>query len=315
MKAMNEILLVGTGQMGMEYAKTLQVLKRPFIAVGRGQKSSQRFSKETGVEAVAGGIDAWLVQSKHVPHTAIVSVSENELGRTAMSLLSKGISSMLIEKPGGFTPQEIRKVGIAAKKRRAKVYVAYNRRFYASVQAVEPLIRKDGGITSLNFEFTEWSHVIRTLQKAKGVKERWFLHNSTHVIDLAFFLAGQPKSMTTYHGGKLPWHPSGSRFAGAGVTTKGALFSYQANWGAPGRWGLDILTNKHRFIFRPLEKLQVQNIGSVQVEEVPIRDENDTKFKPGLLKQVESFLTHHKRLCSIDEQISHLGTYQKINRE
>ena len=40
------------------------------------------------------------------------------------------------------------------------------------------IIAEDNGVTSFNFEFTEWSHEIEKLEKAPGVKENWFLANS-----------------------------------------------------------------------------------------------------------------------------------------
>ena len=71
---------------------------------------------------------------------------------------------------------------------------------------------------------------------------------------------------------------------------KNALFSYHANWEAPGRWSVEILTPKHRLYFKPMETLQIQEIGSVAVNPVQIDDTLDKEFKPGLYLQVKSFL-------------------------
>ena len=61
--------------------------------------------------------------------------------------------------------------------------------------------------------------------------------------------------------------------------TQVPLFSYQANWNAPGRWGIEILTSQHRLYLRPMEKLQIQNTGSVDISEVEIDDQLDKEFK------------------------------------
>lgn len=45
--------------------------------------------------------------------------------------------------------------------------------------------------------------------------------------------------------GQLTWHKDGCIYTGAGIATSGALFSYQANWAAPGRWSVEIITDKH----------------------------------------------------------------------
>jgi hypothetical protein len=90
--------------------------------------------------------------------------------------------------------------------------------------------------------------------------------------------------------GGLDWHPSASVFNGAGITDTGALFSYHANWEAPGRWSVEVLTKEHRLILRPLEELQVQNLGSVSVEKMEIADKLDKSYTPGFYRETESFL-------------------------
>ncbi|MBI4234997.1 Gfo/Idh/MocA family oxidoreductase [Candidatus Peregrinibacteria bacterium] len=306
------IILVGTGPMAVDYAKVLKALKCKFLAIGRGETSTKKFTEETGHEARAGGIEKWLKENPKKSVTAIVAVTENELGKVTLALMKNGYRKILVEKPGGASLQEIDKVAHAAKTHGAKVYVAYNRRFNSSTQKAREIIRKDGGVKSFNFEFTEWSHVIKDLKKAPGVKEHWFIHNSSHVVDLAFFLGGNPKKISSYTAGKLPWHPAAAIFAGAGISEKGALFSYQANWQSPGRWGVEILTKKHRLIFRPLEQLQIQEIGSVGINPVEIDNKLDLNFKPGLYKEVQSFLGKNEDLCMISEQQRNLTFYKTI---
>lgn len=312
-KQHDQVLLVGTGPMAIEHAKVLKALGQNFIAIGRGQESAKKFEESTGVNPVTGGIYTWLESNKiHARMPAVVAVSEEELGNVTIALIKNGFKKILVEKPGGFDSQQIKEIAQLSEKNSAKIYIAYNRRSYASVKRAQQFIKEDGGVTSFNFEFTEWSHVIAPLKKAPGVKERWFLHNSTHVIDLAFFLGGFPKHLTTFVHGSLPWHPEGSIFAGAGISTSGALFSYQANWEAPGRWGVEILTKKRRLIFRPMESLQVQQIGSVKIEPVEIDTSLDTNFKPGLYLQMETFLSESPDLCIITEQSKHVDVYDKF---
>ncbi len=310
---MGDILLVGAGPMTIEYAKVLRSLSVDMTVVGRGSGSAVAFKEATGVAVHEGGVDAWLARNAVLPSHAIVAVGERSLGATALLLLDRGVKNLLVEKPGGATVDEIGQVHRMARERGAQVFVAYNRRFYASVLSAEEIIREDGGVTSFNFEFTEWSHVIKDLTKEPGVKEHWFLHNSTHVIDLAFFLGGSPREISCFSGGALPWHPAGSIYTGAGVSERGALFSYQANWEAPGRWGVEVLTKRHRLIFRPLEKLQIQKIGSVAIEPVTIDDALDTSYKAGLYRQTQAFLSgDRKRLCAIQEQAAIVETYRRM---
>lgn len=288
---MTQVLLVGAGIMAQSYAKVLQAQAVQTIVVGRGDASAAAFKESTGMDVVTGGLARFLAQNRSLPDAAIIAVGVDELARSTEALLQRGIRRILVEKPAGLDAAEVGALAALAAARQAQVYVGYNRRFYASTRAARDIIAADGGVTSFNFEFTEWSHVIEPLSVPQIVKERWFLANSTHVVDLAFFLGGKPREMSSYVAGALAWHQAAAVFAGAGVTHAGALFSYQANWAAPGRWSVEMLTRAHRLIFRPMEQLHIQQIGSVAVNKVDIADHLDTAFKPGVYLQVEAFLS------------------------
>lgn len=312
MHSENNILLIGTGYMGREYAKVLKAQKVNFTVIGRSKESTENFKKETGIETVPGGIEKWLKSNKP-PKTAIIAVTEDMLGKATLALLKSGVKNILVEKPGGFNTKEIIKVSNESKKRRAFVYVGYNRRFYSSTQKSLEIIKQDGGVSSFNFDFTERSYIVEELKQSSRIKNEWFLHNSTHVIDMAFFMGGWPKKITALKKGWLKWHPSGSVYSGTGLSEKGALFSYHADWSSAGRWSIEIMTTKNKLIFRPLEKLQIQKYGSMAIEDVPLDDKLDIDFKPGIYKQVEMFLNNPLGLLTIEEQVRHLETYTKIN--
>jgi hypothetical protein len=141
----------------------------------------------------------------------------------------------------------------------------------------------------------------------------WFVANSTHVVDMAFFMGGFPKEIKSFSRGGVDWHPASSIYTGAGVSEQGALFSYCANWTSPGRWSVEMLTDNYRFIYKPLEKLQIQKKGSVAVEGYDIDDQLDQTYKPGLFKQVEAFLMKEESsLCTIDEHYGHMSLYNNI---
>jgi len=228
-------------------------------------------------------------------------------------LLTYGVKRILVEKPAGLTLDEIQELSEAATQCNAEIYVAYNRRFFSAVTMAQKIIKKDGGVESFNFEITEWGHEIEKISKGKGVKENWFLGNTTHVVDLAFFLGGAPRDIKCFTASGTSWHKRSANFAGAGVSQKGALFAYHGNWNAPGRWSVEMLTRKHRLIFRPIEKLQIQKLGSVLIEEVEIDDTLDVRFKPGLYRQLESFFKGDvSQLCSIQTHAKNCEYYNKM---
>jgi predicted dehydrogenase len=300
----NDIWLIGTGQMSVDYANVLKALGVPFTVIGRGENNCRIFKEKTGILAISGGVQKYIENKKSkVPKKAIIAVNVEELKNSCIFLVNNHIKEILLEKPGVAYQYEIKELSEAAKENKAIILLAYNRRFYASVLKAEEIIKQDGGVTSFNFEFTEWSHLIRGMNKTEADFHNWFLGNSTHVVDLAFYLGGKPIEIKAFTKGGLNWHPASSVFAGAGISDTGALFSYHANWEAPGRWVLELLTKSHRLIFKPLEKLQVQDIGSILENMVAIDDQLDNNFKPGLYLQTKAFLEgNYTRFCDIQLQ-------------
>lgn len=315
-----KVLLVGVGYMGLEYYKVLQAMRCDVIAVGRGTEKADNFYRETGCNVITGGVESLKENDVKDVDYAIVATSVDALKETCISVLRLGIKNILLEKPAGVNYEEIKEISDVSQAQGAKVYVAYNRRFYASTEKVLEIIKEDGGLRDMHFEFTEWGERVRPSveNKSEKVRESWFLANSTHVVDLAWFFGGEPKEMCSYvkKDESLDWHKSGCIYSGAGITQKGVLFSYQADWNAPGRWALELMTHKHRLYLKPMETLQIQKLNSVAVEPCEIEDELDTKFKPGLYKQVESFLKNIEdgKKITIQQQLKHMDIYAKMER-
>ena len=310
---LHDTWLVGTGNIAVDYAKVLAAQNILFTPIGRGEDSASVFTEKSGLPAVTGGLDS--VLEKSVPVTAIVTVGVKELANATLTLIKKGTRRILLEKPGGIDRTEIGQVACAAKEKNAEVLIAYNRRFYSSVLAAEDIIKQDGGVTSFNFEFTEWLHLLRN-KEGFGNSSNLFLANSSHVMDMAFFLGGFPKTMSCFaiNEGDILDKCSARIYSGVGVSNNGALFSYQANWGSAGRWSVEVLTRNHRLIFRPLEQLHVMNVGSVLVEKMDIDDTLDIDFKPGLYREVKAFFTGEQkyRFPTIHDQYENCDIYAKM---
>ena len=299
----DKIWIVGAGSMTREYIKVLTALNYDTLVIGRREDNCQKIKEEFGCETISSGLTNFLLDNPSLPKKAIVAVGIEALKDVTVELLNYGVKEILLEKPGVAYTSEINDLVNLANQQKAQVLLAYNRRFYASVLKAEQLIKEDGGVSSFNFEFTEWSHTIRNLEKTKAEHHNWFLGNSTHVIDTAFYLGGKPEKISCYYKGGLDWHPKSSNFCGSGISIEGALFSYHADWETPGRWVIEILTKKRRLIFKPMECLQVQNLGSVAVNPVEIDDILDKEYKPGIYLQTKAFIEgEYNRFCTINDQ-------------
>ncbi|OOE93156.1 myo-inositol 2-dehydrogenase [Salinivibrio sp. AR640] len=307
------IWLVGAGLMSVDYAKVLDAQQRDYIVIGRGQLSADKFTAKTGKEVVVGGLTQYVASSPEIATHAIVSVGVEQLFETTKLLIQCGVKSILVEKPGAITLPNIKSLVELASRFNADVYIAYNRRFFASVLELKKRILAEGGVRSFNFEFTEWAHVIGKLDKPKSVLDKWFLANSSHVADLAFFLGGKPKELSSFTKGNLTWHSSSSVFAGAGLSELGAVFSYCANWESAGRWSVEVLTSENRYVLRPMEVLQVQQRGTISLNDVDINDNLDVEYKPGLYKQTKTFIRGDRSdLCRLEEQLELFPLYERM---
>ncbi len=309
----NDTWLIGAGLMAKEYAKILKELGVEFSVIGRGEASAKAFEEEFKVPVFVGGLDLALESTTDFPKYAIVASNVEVLMDNCLALLKHNVKEILVEKPAGLDSREVKLICDKANETSANVYVAYNRRYFASTLKANEIIKEDGGVKSFNFEFTEWSHVIGKLDKPKKVFENWFMANSSHILDMAFYLGGNPKKMNCYTNGTTEWYKKASNFAGAGTTDNDALFSYKANWNSPGRWSVEVLTKDHKLILCPLEKLKIQRIGSVAIEDVEIDDELDQKFKPGLFLQTRIFLNGNRaELLSINKHYERMLVFEHI---
>lgn len=310
---MDKIWIVGAGGIAIEYAKVLKALNREFIVIGRGPESAEKFRDAIGVEPIIGGLEKYLLERPAAADYVINCVRASDLCKTNILLMKYGIKNILSEKPC-FYPQELDDISKAAEEYKSRLFVAYNRRFYASVLRAEEIIKEDGGLLSFNFEFTEWKHIFDQM-KNPAIKElnNLFVGNSSHVVDLAFFLGGEPKEIVCFQNGTVGWHTP-ANFAGAGITKEGVLFNYCANWNAPGRWAVELLTEKHRLYLKPMEQLQQQDKGSVKIYPLEIDDYLDKEYKPGFFLETKAFLEGDAtRLCTLEQQLSHMNEiYSKI---
>jgi predicted dehydrogenase len=311
---MKNIWLIGAGAMAQDYIKVLNDLDVNLTVISRSENSAKLCEEKTSQKVIVGGLDKFLLKKPTLSEHAIVSVGVEKLYEITKQLLEYGVKNILVEKPGAMIQNEFDELTILAKAKNANVLIAYNRRFFASTLKAQEIIKNDGGVTSFNFEFTEWSHIIEPIIKADGVKEKWFLANSTHVVDMAFYLGGNPKEINIFASGGVSWHPSASNFSGSGISTNGALFNYHANWESAGRWSVEVLTKENRLIFRPMEKLQIQKRGTIaQIFDESIDYILDEKYKPGLFLQTSNFLENNfYGMCTIEEQAKMNKVYTKM---
>tara|TARA_B100001248_G_scaffold242036_1_gene209280 strand:- start:19 stop:1038 length:1020 start_codon:yes stop_codon:yes gene_type:complete len=322
-----KLWIIGTGYMSKEYVKVLTHLNKKFTVIARGDISANNFKFETGISPLLGGLNVAL-KNNIAPEIAIIAVSIEELFQCTKSLLLAGCKKILVEKPAVTSIKEIKELIELKKQTNSEIFVAYNRRFFKSIIELKKKIKDEEGISSLNFEFTELGYNFKNQDKSKTkildkdltekfskkILEKWLIANSSHVIDLVFYLIGTPQDNNSafFYLGESEWHKP-MKYCGAGLSKKNIPFSYQANWDAPGRWSIEVLTKYMRYILRPMEELHCIRLGEFESNKVELNSSPSDNFKSGLLEQCISFLSNnYVNLCSIENHCEHYKYYLRI---
>ncbi len=305
--------MVGAGSIAREYVKVLEALGHQVLVVGRGEKNIVELkSAHPDVEAFSGGLGNWL-QSNKPPTNAIIATPIENLAASTFCLLQAGCKNILVEKPLSYSIQETEDLAELARQKTATVSIAFNRRNYVSVQAAKEFIRRDGGISSFHFDFTEAIFRIDPKNYSLATNENWGIANSSHVIDTAFYLGGKPGWMECrQYGMAVKWHPAGSIFTGIGETKEGVPFTYHANWGCPGKWNIEIMTPERKLLFSPMERLHQQVKGEFKIGLVEIDYSLDIEFKPGFYQQVKAWLKNNSDLLSISDMVEELNAFNRF---
>lgn len=306
-------LVLGAGYMTEEYLKILNFKQIETVVLSRGQRNINKIKDKFKVTAFAGGLELFNFDSYIFTH-AIVAVSVQDLYSVTCTLIKKGIKNILVEKPACLNTDELENLIYLSNEFNVNIFIAYNRRFYNSVTTLKEKIFDEGGIQLVNFEFTEWIHTIDQNKFPIEVLNKFFLANSTHVVDTVFDLIGNPKTLSSLvMGNKISWHPSGSLFIGFGISTNGIPFSYSSNWTSAGRWSIEVLTSENRYYLKPMENLSVQKNGSIDILPVIISNEIDKGFKPGLNNMIDEFFSAYcENLCTLEQHKNNFTFYERI---
>jgi predicted dehydrogenase len=300
--------IIGNGRMSQEYQRVLIDLQIEFMVICRRKDSIHNSVGKYYFD----GLERALMEFQ-APDRAIVAVDIENLYEITCKLLDARVKNILIEKPGSLYLHELIDLKEKSKEIQALIFIGYNRRHYASVQKCLDIIKEDNGVKSVKFDFTEVSLDISKLELSNSVKNLWIIANSSHVLDLVFFMCGLPTALYSSVSGHIDWHPSGSKFGGVGFINSDILFSYFADWESPGRWGIELNTKKHKFILQPLEELKIMDLQSFEIKKVKLNDYYDKMYKPGIYAQTQSFMSNNSNnLCTLDEQINRYKIFSKI---
>ncbi len=261
-----KILLIGAGNIAQEYVKALRLLGvGPIDVLSRRKDMAEAFRQAWGLERAFGGGQNTLPDIAGDYDAAIVASPIETLLPYLRDLLRLGVNKVLVEKPIALSAPELD--AFLADHADAPVMVALNRLFFPSVQELRQRLI-EGVVRSAEFSFTEWAHRIKREQYQPKVLERWGAANCIHVTSTIFDLIGMPVVLNGERrgAGNIDWHPTASIFAGSGVSSTGALFSYGSDWGSAGRWSIAVRTELGSYHLEPMEALSFCRKGTLSRE-------------------------------------------------
>ena len=292
------ILIIGAGWMGKQYCQALaQMGIRDVCILSRSEKSAKACCEEYSFQSYYGGYETCL-ESLGIFDLVIITMPVNELLSAALKAIECGNKNILIEKPGSLYSSVLFELAKHLNDRNLRIRIAYNRLVYPNLWRLKELAQDDGGITSCRYTFTELVHTINFNNNQNEVYERWGVANSLHVISMAHSLIGFPKEIQTCQLGKLDWHSSGDRFIGMGISQDEIPFSYHADWGSAGRWGIEIMTPQNAYRLMPLEELYTCKKGTFDWEIIETTSAFPT-VKQGVAEEIAVMLD-----ISIEENIA-----------
>jgi predicted dehydrogenase len=285
---MKSVLLIGSGNMALDYFRFLNSLKLNVVVIGNTEKSAIRFYESTGVMPILGGIDSYLASNYLLPNFAIVAVQIDHLFDVTLSLIKRGVSNVLVEKPITFNPNKIVEMQEISLLFNSKIYIALNRRFYSTSNILKKVICDYGYPNRVFFSFNDRIKSIENYDYSEDVKANWVISNSIHIIDYVFFLYGKPSIfIKTYHEGFTSWHPKSKIMLGKYLSEFNVTVDYYTDFSTDNNWIINAFYSDFILSMSPIEDIKVINNREKKIIE---RDRVDFEFKPGLAAMVKAFL-------------------------
>jgi hypothetical protein len=309
-------LIIGTGLIAEEYIKIMMSMNKKIEVIGKSKKKCEYISNKYNIKCYDDGVENFQFIKQHYEN--IIIATPIELLYNHLNILlnnCKTLVNILVEKPGCLNNYEFNKIINLKNKvnKNSNIYIAYNRRFYDSLNKCKIII-KENKIINAELEINEFNMDKIIKSKSNEILQNWFNCMTTHVVDMFFHIIGNPIHLICNNEGinSLEWHKRCSIYSGEGMTNYNIPFKYSGNWHNNGKWKIKLYLINNKIIeFQPLEDLKIIENNK---ETIIVRDEIDVNFKPGFYKQVESFLTNKNNLKTIEEQYSDcINIYDKIS--
>ena len=252
-------------------------------------------------------------QSKKKNVRAFVVAIKTENTPILLKKLSATGKYILSEKPGAINPDDLKKIIF----NRNKIYFAYNRRFYKSINFAKSFVKKNYPC-NVNVRIPD---SICTWHQ--------FVINGCHVIDVLRYIFGDISLVKNFFLPKK--NKNGMIFI---IKSRNKDFiTVNLNWGFPDNFNINIFANKKRLEICPLEfanfyeKMEIKNPSKafplrlyLPKKKKSITLDKNFNFKPGFVEQYLDFRRiiikkiNKPKLCTFEEALANLSLISDIKK-
>jgi predicted dehydrogenase len=310
-----KVAIIGAGAMAQEHARAFADVPGTVIA---GICSRTRAKAEKLAAGFGGCVvydSPFELAAKSHAQLVVVAVSAANMYAVGKQAFSSPWT-VLLEKPPGLDLAEARDLEKTAAASKRKVYVALNRRHYASTRFVLDDLKPRGGNRHIRVLDQQSLEKARAGGHPPRVVEHWMYANSIHLIDyFRIFGRGTVTGVENEH----RWDPKQPGVVSAKLTfSSGDTGSYEAVWAGPGPWAVSVVGAQRSWEIRPLESVAYQD--ATDAGPIPVAgDKWDKQFKPGFRRQAEEAVAaargRHTALPTLSEAVATMDLISRIYAE
>jgi hypothetical protein len=289
--------IIGCGSIARFHADVLKHLGYTIVAASDIVYTDKikEFCKTYSIKEFAGH---WDQLTKMKLDALWVTASWNSIDEMLLPLLATGIP-IFFEKPVALSSKKIISAIEAYPDSLANTQIGYNRRFYDFIPEIKALI-STLDISAIELQIPESVSGLNN----DNLKKVLFLQNSSHVIDLLFYLLGE-KDLTVENIKRFQDHnglPLG--YSGLLLSESGIPIHLVAPWNSPCNFGIRFHSPGQLVELLPIETARIYEGFEIiePTQQNPIRrykpkilkeffiNKNSAQFKPGFLNQAINFI-------------------------
>lgn len=308
---MTKVVIIGAGYMAREHIKALKGVDAdlPVGIMGQTKTKVDAVMRDFNIPICAESVKELYEKTK--ADAVIIAVNE---------LASAGVVDdalnypwvLLAEKPVSLEVSIAKKIELKRAKLNRQIYIAMNRRQYASTRRSATLLQDDESRRVI--EVHDQENIIAAFDNntPNAVISSWMVANSIHLIDyFNIFCRGRLVSVRI----NSELDTQNPFFTSSYIEyDSGDIGIYTALWNAPGPWSVKITTQHQMLEMRPLERLERQIFPHKQKQIVELPD-YDKIHKPGLFIQISELIaaTQGKK-HSLPTLIDYIATHELVDR-